>query len=665
MGKNGNKKKFTLSWMIGGAQGSGVDSSANLFAYSIASAGYYVFGKREYYSNIKGEHSYFNVVASDSPVRSTVDHVHILASFDAETVFRHAWEVEEGGGIIYDVALENESLRNIPTIEERLKSEIAERLKNENLGETLRDVLTAAKRRGVRIYPIPYMDLIKKTGEIIGEKQLTLLLRMVNTMAVAASFAILKADINRLHRGLSYAFRAKKAVVDMNFTACKVVYDYVHNNFADDFPLTLPNRKNGEDLILVNGTTIVGIAKIVAGCRFQSYYPITPAADESVYLEDKQVFNLNSVSDGDEYEYPHLAESRQLSDKGHILVFQSEDELAAIDMAIGASLAGVRAATSTSGPGFSLMAEGLGFAGMNEIPVVVTVFQRAGPSTGLPTRHEQGDLLFTIFAGHGEFPRIVMASGDMTEAFYDTIKAFNYAEKFQIPVIHLLDKSLANSTQTIPIPTVNEVLLDRGLFINEHLDGKTYKRFQFTEGGISPRVPLGTRGAIFWNTGDEHDELGHISEDPIIRTRMMDKRMGKLELIKESIPASDKIATYGDPDAKDWIISWGSTKGPILDALEMLEEEGVGPIGFLQVKILHPFPAELCLETLQSAKRIIDIEQNYSGQMGRLMAMETGLRPTNLIVKYNGRPFTSTEVRDAVKEVLARNTKRIVMNRGG
>lgn len=658
-------RKFVFSWMIGGAQGSGVDSSANLFAYSIASGGYYVFGKREYYSNIKGEHSYFNVVASNRPVRSTVDKVQLLASFDAETVFRHAWEVEEGGGIVYDAALENERLRNIPTIEERVKEEVAQWLKSENAGETLKDVLTVAKNRGVRLYPIPFMDLIRKTGEILGEQQLSLLMRMVNTMAVAASFAIVGADINRLYRGLSYAFRAKRAVVDMNFTACKVVYDYVRNNFPDDFPVKIPNRETKEDLILVNGTTIVGIAKIVAGCRVQTYYPITPAADESVYLEDKQVFNLNAVPDGDEYEYPHLAENKELADKGHILVFQSEDELAAIDMAIGASLAGVRAATSTSGPGFSLMVEGIGWAGMNEVPVVVTIYQRGGPSTGLPTRHEQGDLLFTVFAGHGEFPRIVMASGDMTEAFYDTIKAFNYAEKFQVPVIHLLDKSLANSTQTIAVPKLDNVVLDRGLLINEHLDGKNYKRFEFTETRVSPRAPLGTRGGIFWNTGDEHDELGHISEDPIIRTKMMDKRMGKLQLINESIPPDEKVLLYGDSSYDNWIISWGSTKGPIIDALEMLQEEGIDQFGFMQLKILYPFPAEVVLETLRGARRIIDVEQNYSGQMGKLMTMETGLRPTNLIVKYNGRPFTSTEVRDALKEVLSSNTKRIVMNRGG
>jgi len=204
------------------------------------------------------------------------------------------------------------------------------------------------------------------------------------------------------------------------------------------------------------------------------------------------------------------------------------------------------------------------------------------------------------------------------------------------------------------------------MLINEHLDEKSgYKRFKFTDNNISPRAPLGTRGGIFWNTGDEHDELGHISEDPVIRTRMMNKRMEKLELVKESIPLGEKIALYGDQDADTWIISWGSTKGPIIDALEILEGDGIDSVGFLQLKILYPFPSEACSEILSNAKRIIDLEQNYSGQMAKLLTMETRIVPTNWVLKYNGRPFTSTEVADGVKEVLLRNTKRLVTNRGG
>ncbi len=646
--------------MIGGAQGTGVDSSANVYAYAAASAGYYVYGKREYYSNIKGRHSYFSVVASDAPVNSIIDDVHLLASFDAETVFRHASEVVHGGGIIYDKDLVGERLKNIPTIETRLANEIRGELEKNGLGDTLMDVLKLAESRGVRLFPIPYIDLLKKVGEIIGQSQLSALMRMVNTMAVAASFAILNADLTHLYKGLSYSFRAKKKIVDMNIKACEVVYDYVKSNFSNDFPYSLPNLTGREEVMLISGTSIVGIAKLYAGCRFQTYYPITPAADECVYLEDKMTFNIDASSD---LEYPSIAETKTIMDKGNIVVIQTEDEIAAINMAIGAALTGVRASTSTSGPGFSLMAEGLGWAGMNEVPVVVTHYQRGAPSTGLPTRHEQGDLLFSVFTGHGEFPRIVIASGDMIEAFYDTIKAFNYAEKYQVPVIHLLDKAIANSTQTLKLSDIKETIIERGELVGDSLSDEPYRRFKITETGISPRAPLGSRNHIYWNTGDEHDEYGHIDEDPVNRTRMMEKRMGKLRIIEEEVPDKDRVAIHGEESSENWILSWGSTKGAILDALEFL---GNGyEFGFMQVKMLHPFPGKIVYNILKNAKRIIDIEQNYSGQAGRLLTMNTGIRPTNYILKYNGRPFSSTEIRDALIEVMKRDTKRIVMNRGG
>ncbi|MEM3156751.1 MAG: 2-oxoacid:ferredoxin oxidoreductase subunit alpha [Nitrososphaerota archaeon] len=652
-------RKFLFSWMIGGAQGTGVDTSANVYAYAAAAAGYYVYGKREYYSNIKGRHSYFCVVASDNPINSIIDDVHLLVSFDAETVFRHAFEVVPGGGIIYDKDLEGERLKNIPSIEQRISDEIREELEKNGLGDTLKDVLTLAHSRNVKLFPIPYMELLKKTGELIGQTQLSALVRMLNTMAVAASFAVLRADPSNLYKGLSYSFRAKKKVVDMNVKACEVVYDYVRTNFSEDFAYSLPNRSRSDEVLLFSGTSIVGIAKIYSGCRFQTYYPITPAADESVYLEDKMTFR---IATSPELEYPHIAETNTLIDKGNIVVMQTEDEIAAINMAIGAALTGVRSATATSGPGFSLMVEGLGWAGMNEVPVVVTHYQRAGPSTGLPTRHEQGDLLFSVFAGHGEFPRIVIASGDMLEAFYDTVRAFNYAEKFQVPVIHLLDKAIANATQTIKLSDIGDVVIERGEFANEAAPGEKYRRFKFTETGVSPRAILGSPGTIFWNTGDEHDEYGHIDEDPTNRTRMMNKRMGKLRLIEETVPSDEKISIYGDRSSDIWVISWGSTKGPIIDALEMLPEKY--SIGFLQVRMLHPFPGQPVSDILKDGRKVIDIEQNYSGQIGKLLTMATGLKPTNYILKYNGRPFSSTEIRDGLIEVLQKDAKRVVMNRG-
>ncbi|MCS7094405.1 MAG: 2-oxoacid:acceptor oxidoreductase subunit alpha [Thaumarchaeota archaeon] len=652
-----------VSWMIGGAQGSGVDSSANFFAYSVASSGYNVYGKREYFSNIKGRHSYFTVVASDGAVRSVTDEVHVLTSFDAETVFRHAFEVMKGGVLIYDKYLEGERLKNQSMLEppeiERIEQDLDER----GVSGTLKDVVRAVEESGVNVIPMPYMDLLKRVGEIIGESQLSALTRMVNTLAVASSFKLLNGELNFLEKGLSYAFRAKKAIVRNNMIACQVAYEYVGAEFGGvrlDVNLRpIPNGNNGRR-VLISGTSMVGIAKIASGCRVQSYYPITPAADESFYLEDEMEFGIRPDGEPD---LPALTESKFISEKGTIVVFQTEDELAAIDLAIGASLAGIRSATATSGPGFSLMPEGLDWASINEVPVVITIYSRGGPSTGLPTRHEQSDLLFSVFAGHGEAPRIVLASGDIEEAFYDTIKAFNYAERYQMPVIHLLDKSIANSTQSVPFPDLNKVVIDRGLLMG--VSNKDYRRFEPTDSGISPRIPLGTKDAVFWNTGDEHDEHGHISEDPVNRVRMMEKRMKKLELADKEIPADEKVSVYGNASAENWIISWGSTKGPILDALELLREEGFEQdIAFLQVKLLWPFPGELIKETLKNAKRVIDLEQNYMGQMALLMRMNAGLEPTNYVLKFNGRPFTMTEVRDAIKTVIRSGVKKLVATRG-
>ena len=236
-------------------------------------------------------------------------------------------------------------------------------------------------------------------------------------------------------------------------------------------------------------------------------------------------------------------------------------------MAIGASLTGVRAATATSGPGFSLMAEALGWAGMNEVPLVVTMYQRAGPSTGLPTRHEQSDSLFAINAGHGDFPKIVLASGDIEESFYDSIKAFNFAEVFQLPVIHLLDKAISSSIQTCKRFS-NNLKIERGEFKNvidkNQSEGATlviFKDSNSLNSLISTRVPIGTENAIFWNTGDEHTEEGHITEDPENRNKMMDKRM-KTDLALEKIAQDDMVMCYNfDSNSQNVVTSWGSTKG--------------------------------------------------------------------------------------------------------
>ncbi|GBC69250.1 2-oxoglutarate oxidoreductase subunit KorA [archaeon HR01] len=642
--------------MIGGAQGTGVDSSANIFARAAAMAGLYVFGKREYYSNIKGEHSYFSVVLSESPVHSHMDEVHLLATFDSETVVRHAWEVVRGGGIIYDSMAVGEKISKIPTLEKIVLERVLSRLSREGLGDTVGDVLELAKRSGVALYPIPYMELLKKIGEVIGEKQLSALSRMTNVVAVAASFTILGLPMSALEKAIAQVFRAKARVVKSNVEAANATREYVSRNFLDTFPFKPTVRPTSRQRLFISGTSSVALGKIVAGCRFQTYYPITPASDESVYLEDHDTFNLA--------DHPHIEEAKELDGKGSIVVVQSEDEIAAINMASGAALAGVRAATATSGPGFDLMVEGMGFAGMNEIPVVITLYQRGGPSTGLPTRHEQGELIYSIFGGHGEFPRIVIASGDIEEAFYDTIKAFNYAERYQVPVVHLLDKALANSTMTVEIFDSNRVNIDRGLLHTTWDPSKgEYKRFAFTQDGISPRVALGTPNGIFWNTGDEHDEYGHISEDPTIRDKMMEKRMRKIEVADAEIPDSERVILHGNPDAPNLVLSWGSPKGAIIDAIDYLESQGLH-FAFAQIKVLHPFPTRFIQSLLPSYKKTICVEQNYTGQLMTLIRARTGHLVDHLICKYNGRPFSFSELRNALEEAVLKGTPRIVTHAG-
>ena len=385
------------------------------------------------------------------------------------------------------------------------------------------------------------------------------------------------------------------------------------------------------------------IGKMVSGCRFQPYYPITPASDECVYLESNEILEIK--------------EDRP----GSTVVIQTEDEISAIGMTIGGALTGTRSSTCTSGPGFSLMAETLGWAGINEVPIVITLYQRSGPSTGLPTRHGQDDLLFAINAGHGEFPRIVYASGDIEESFYDTAKCFNYSDVYQVPVIHMLDKFIASSVITCKRFDPEKVTIDRGKLL-ERIETEDYKRFEHTEDGISPRSKLGLENGIFWNTGDERDEYGHISEDPVCRVQMMDKRLSRLEYILKNIPQEDQMVSYGVYE--HCIISWGSTKGPILDAIEMLKKENLN-VGFLQLKLLHPFPSELVKSLLKDAKTIIDVEANHTGQLGSLFKQNTGKDVDYYILKYTGRAMTSTEIYDSLKKILENKAdKREVLTHG-
>jgi 2-oxoglutarate/2-oxoacid ferredoxin oxidoreductase subunit alpha len=613
--------------------------------------GLHLFGKREYYSNIKGEHSYFTVRVSDEPLRSHVDVINMLVSFDAETIFRHFQEVTPDGAIIYDSDIIHTLLDEVPTVDDLAAARIKKVLEKSGLGFTVQDALDYAKRRGVILFPIPFFQLLHEFAQKANDPSLSRLTRMVNVMALSTSMAIMDFDSKVLSRAIEFIFRTKKKVADLNVQASIHTYNYAKAKFAgSNFRYRLKTKPAQPDMIIIQGNQSSALGKMVAGCRFQTYYPITPASDDSEFLEANEILDLYDSGK-----------------KGSTVVIQTEDEIAAITMAIGSALTGVRTATATSGPGFSLMAEALGWAGMNEVPVVISLYQRAGPSTGLPTRHEQGDLNFAVNAGHGEFPRIVLASGDIEESFYDTIKVFNFADRYQMPVIHMLDKAIANSIITCKNFNVNKVAIDRGFRIKQITKEEkgaagNYPRFKLSNNPISPMVVLGTENAIFWNSGDEHTEEGHITEDPEMRVQMMDKRMTKMDIAISEIPNEDKAVAYGDGDSV--IISWGSTKGVILDTMDRLSAEGL-KVKYIQIRLMHPFPSELVKLMLKDAKTIINIEMNYTGQLGSLLRQHTGLEANYQIVKYNGRPMSLDEVYNSVKRILHGDAPRRQVLRSG
>ncbi len=630
-----------ISWLVGGPQGSGVDSGANIFSRTCAALGYNIFGKREFYSNIKGEHSYFIVRISDKTIRSNKNDVTVMVAFDAETIFRHYSEVIKGGAIIYDSDIAAAKLDEVHTIDAPFKARLLPYLASKNKKPTVQDVLELAQENGVKLCPISFREILSKMADETNNPRLRGMIRMYNVLGVSFSLGLLKMPTKTMLESIDAIFAKKQAVADLNKKAATYAYNYASAKFGD-FSLSLKETSKKPDTILIQGYYGTALGKMACGCRFQPYYPITPASDESVFLESNETFEV------------------QNNRPGSTLVVQTEDEISAIGMTIGGALTGTRAATCTSGPGFSLMAEALGWAGRNEVPIVVTNYQRSGPSTGLPTRHGQDDLLFAIHAGHGEFPRIVYASGDVEESFYDTARCFNYAEIYQLPVIHMMDKFLASSVITCNRFDSSKIAINRGKLL-EKIDGE-YKRFELTDDNISPRSRLGLENGIFWNTGDESDEYGHITEDPEMRLKMMDKRNSKLDYALKTIPQEEQAVSFGM--AETCVVSWGSPKGPILDALEMLRQENI-KIGFVQIKLLHPFPADYVKSLLKDAKVLVDIEANQTGQLGQLLKQNLERGPDHYILKYTGRAMTSTEIYESLKKIIEKKAqKRMVLTHG-
>ncbi|MGC8988143.1 2-oxoacid:ferredoxin oxidoreductase subunit alpha [Infirmifilum sp.] len=627
--------------IIGGPQGSGLETSMSILGYAFARKGYWFIADREYFSNITGRHSYIHLCVSTLPVSSLRYPVDILAAADAETIFTHFDELSIGGVLIYDKGVLGKKLEDIPSIEDTTRERIAGKIKELGIQPTVSSIVNHLESSmSVKAVGVDYQVLLRGLAAkyTIDPK---LLSRYVSGIIVAMISLVLGLRKEVSQDAVSRFFRGRPIIAEQNNALIDSIYE-MYSELAGIVSLDTPTARPGK-LMVVTGNDIVAIGKIVAGVRLQSYYPITPAADESFLLEKYQVIEADEGV------------------IGPIIVFQTEDEIAAVSSIIGASLTGARSSTSTSGPGFDLMVEGLSYAGMNEAPIVITYYQRGGPSTGQPTRGSQSDLLNAVFAGHGEFARVVLSSGDHVEAFYDAIDAFNIAEKYQVPVIHILDKFLANSLVTITPPDPGRAEIERGLLSS---GGPNYKRFDSSK-LISPRAFLGAKDTVMWYSGDEHNEYGHIEEDPVNRIKMYSKRIEKLELIRKELPLEKKITLQGHDNPDFILVGWGSTKGVSLDAIRALGKEGMRG-AYVNLKLLWPFPGEEFRSILErfDKEKIIFVEHSYGVSLRHLVAMSTGLIIEKNIAKFTGRPLTREEVVAGVKKIIMGETLRVVAFHG-
>ncbi|MBI3033669.1 2-oxoacid:acceptor oxidoreductase subunit alpha [Candidatus Woesearchaeota archaeon] len=468
--------------------------------------------------------------------------------------------------------------------------------------------------REVKLVPVPFNSI---AVGVAGQEL------MANNVALGASVAVYDYDIELLLSVIRDQFRGKGEDVSVkNVNAAMAGYEFVKKNFTGPFKYELELTKQ-EKRILVSGNEAVGAGAIAAGCKFYAGYPMTPTS------------NLLHFMAANEKKYG-------------MTVKQAEDEISAINMVIGAGFAGARAMTATSGGGFCLMAEGYGLAGMTETPLVIVMGQRGGPSTGLPTWTEQADLKFVLNASHGEFPRIVFAPGDMEDLFRWTMKAFNIAEKYQTPVIIITDKHLAESHASVEKLEWKDYRIERGELVTEPV--QNYKRYEITESGVSPRALPGQPGNIFVANSDEHDERGISTEESGLRKVMMDKRMRKLQYAAREI---EQPILIGPRRADITLIGWGSTKGAIMDAMDLLEEQGI-KANFLYLAAISPFPAEAVAKALRARKPKLMVELNYSGQMASVIRENTGIEIRNRLLRYDGRPIYPEDIFEEAKKVLSR-----------
>lgn len=478
-----------------------------------------------------------------------------------------------------------------------------------------------------QLIELPFTSTAKELGTAL----------MKNMVAIGATSALMDLNTSTFETLIDNMFSKKgNKVVDMNIQALNMGYDLMKQqvtNVNGDF--TLENGSGHPHLYMI-GNDAIGLGAIASGSRFMSAYPITPASEIMEYM----IANLPKV-DG--------------------TVVQTEDEIAAATMAIGANYAGVRGFTASAGPGLSLMMESIGLSGMTETPLVIINTQRGGPSTGLPTKQEQSDLMQMIYGTHGDIPKIVVAPTDAEDAFYLTMEAFNLAEEYQCPVILLSDLQLSLGKQTVKTLDYNKIDIRRGEIIQSDIeraeDDKAYfKRYALTTSGVSPRPIPGVKGGIHHVTGVEHNEEGKPSEAPINRQNQMEKRMRKTESLVINNPV---LLNEHDDEADILYVGFISTKGAIEEGAERLERQGV-KVNTMHIRQLHPFPKDIVQQAINKASKVIVAEHNYQGQLSSILKMNTQVNDKLVNqTKYDGKPFLPYEIEEKGLEI-AKELKELV-----
>jgi 2-oxoglutarate ferredoxin oxidoreductase subunit alpha len=462
------------------------------------------------------------------------------------------------------------------------------------------------------VFYLPFDASAKAAGGMIAS----------NTVAAGALLAIIGAKFKDFETVLKDNFRDKsEEVLKLNLTAGKQGYDMGR---GIEFPKYFDFTGGRHGRVFMTGAKAAALGALAADCRFFSFYPMSPGTGI-------------------------ISNAAQYGNELPIVIEQAEDELAAINMAVGASFAGVRSLTATSGGGFCLMTEGLGLAAMTETPVVIVLAQRPGPATGLATRTAQADLLFSIYASQDEFPRFVFAPGSVLETFNTVKKAFYLSEKYQVPAIVLMDQFLADSagTETGAFQTghEHETFLDQETQMSQD---QAYFRYKLTETGISPRKVPCLSDALVRATGNEHSEEGLSSEDPRVRTAMVEKRFRKQVLMKDEM----RMPLVFCEDSSFYLTGWGSTKGSIMEACLRLREEGID-VGWVIFEDIWPLDSHR-LKTLLENKKLIMVEGNATCQLGRLIRQETGIDYVTRILKYDGRPFYPEYIIERAKQIMGK-----------